>query len=167
MDSDSYRPFASILDDLDARLDDARDEDSSLPDFGAARNVPFDYLAVVDELLSEKIRASIDPGAVRYGDAVSIAEYELQAVLDDISIEPDDHRPMEDPPEAVDPASIAAELGLAHADLPGLAAIRRRFAFANHPDRVPSHLRARALQRMQAANMLIDEAMQRLTANTR
>ena len=162
MNSDPYRPFASVLEDLVAR-----DEDSSLPDFGTAPSVQLDYLAVVEELHSEKIRASIDPSAVRYGDAVSIAEYELQALLDDISIEPDEDQLMADPPEAVDPAAIAAELGLAKADLRRLAAIRRSFAFANHPDRLPSHLRARALRRMQVANMLIDEAVRRLTARTR
>jgi hypothetical protein len=57
----------------------------------------------------------------------------------------------------VDPEAIAAELGLGQ---PGvdLRAARRRFALVNHPDRVPPHLRQRAMIRMQIANMLIDEA---------
>jgi hypothetical protein len=165
MGSGSYRNFASILDDLATVRSGGDDEVTSADEAGATPSIPFDYLSVADELHSGKIRAALDPAAVRYGDAVTIAEYELQALLDDISIEPDEEPPAVDLPEATDPTAISAELALAEADLPRLAAIRRRFAFANHPDRLPPHLRPRALQRMQVANMLIDEAEQRLSAN--
>jgi hypothetical protein len=161
MASHSQRPFASILDELVAVEVDT-DEDTSRTEIGSAPSIQFDYLAVAEELHSEKIRAAIDPAAVRYGEAVTIAEYELQALLEEISIEPDEE-PVVDLPEACDPESIAVELGIATADLTRLATIRRRFAFANHPDRVPTRLRARALQRMQVANMLIDEAERRLS----
>ena len=167
MGSGSYRNFASILDDLATVRTGGEDEVASAEEAGTAPSIQFDYLSVADELHSGKIRAALDPAAVLYGDAVTIAEYELQALLDDISIEPDEEPAPVDLPEATDPTSIAGELGLAQADLPRLAAIRRRFAFANHPDRLPPHLRSRALQRMQVANMLIDEAVRRLSANPR
>jgi hypothetical protein len=63
----------------------------------------------------------------------------------------------------IDPESIAVELGL---DRPGadFGQVRRSFAFANHPDRVPAHLRQRAMTRMQVANMLIDEAKRKALA---
>lgn len=167
MGSGSRRDFASILDDLATVRNGGDAEASSAERVGAAPSIQFDYLEVADELHSGKIRAALDPAAVRYGDAVTIAEYELQALLDEIAIEPDEKPPVVNLPEATDPTSIASELGLAEADLPRLAAIRRRFAFANHPDRLPPHLRTRALRRMQVANMLIDEAERRLAPNAR
>ena len=151
MGSGSYRNFASILDDL-ATVRTGGDSDvSGAEEAGTAPSIQFDYLSVADELHSGKIRAALDPAAVLYGDAVTIAEYELQALLDDISIEPDEEPAPVDLPEATDATSIAAS--------------RRRFAFANHPDRLPPHLRPRALQRMQVANMLIDDAVRRLSKN--
>lgn len=165
MGSGSYRDFASILDDLATVRTGDDSEISATDEGGATPSIQFDYLSVADELHSGKIRAALDPAAVRYGDAVTIAEYELQALLDDISIEPDEEPAPVDLPEATDPTSIAAELRLADADMQRLAAIRRRFAFANHPDRLPPHLRPRALKRMQVANMLIDEAVRRLAPN--
>jgi hypothetical protein len=42
-----------------------------------------------------------------------------------------------------------------------LARLRRRFAFACHPDRVPPELRAEAASAMAAANARIDQALKR------
>ena len=62
----------------------------------------------------------------------------------------------------VEPEAISQELKLETAKAaPEFARIRRTFAFKNHPDRVPPHMRERAIQRMQIANMLIDEAKRR------
>ncbi|MQW87284.1 hypothetical protein [Sinorhizobium saheli] len=60
-------------------------------------------------------------------------------------------------------AEVAAELALDHGETAlTLAAKRRRFAAANHPDRLPAAFRANATLRMKLANMLIDEAQSRL-----
>ncbi|WP_018236512.1 hypothetical protein [Ensifer sp. BR816] len=60
-------------------------------------------------------------------------------------------------------ADVAAELGLGEAETSlTLAAKRRRFAAANHPDRLPPEFRENATIRMKLANMLIDEASRRL-----
>lgn len=62
------------------------------------------------------------------------------------------------PLPSTDPADIAAELQMAHARWPrDFDRIRREFALRNHPDRVESRLRERAVIRMQIANMLIDQ----------
>lgn len=166
MSNNTYPDFASILDDVVARRE-AGDEEAVVDDAPPAPTIPFDYLSVADDLHSGRIRAGVDPAAVLYGDAVTLAEYELQSLLGEISIEPDEEDLTLDPPEATDPAAIALELRLDGADLPRLAEIRRRFAFANHPDRVPARLRAHALERMQVANMLIDEAEKRLAVAAR
>jgi hypothetical protein len=64
-----------------------------------------------------------------------------------------------------DREGIAAELrlrsGLSRAEL---HRIRRDFALANHPDRVPSSWRKEANQRMTIANALIDHALKEQTA---
>jgi hypothetical protein len=67
------------------------------------------------------------------------------------------------PPQPAEPArygSVAEELGLR----PGLApreliALRRAFALANHPDRLPPERRDEATRRMAIANILIDRAL--------
>lgn len=60
-------------------------------------------------------------------------------------------------------AEVAEELAITE-DETGLtlAAKRRRFAAANHPDRLPAEFRSNATIRMKLANMLIDEATRRL-----
>jgi hypothetical protein len=57
---------------------------------------------------------------------------------------------------------VAAELGLtSDLTLADLNRIRRDFALANHPDRVPAALSEHANRRMTAANTLIDQALKR------
>ncbi|OLP54324.1 hypothetical protein BJF92_15130 [Rhizobium rhizosphaerae] len=61
------------------------------------------------------------------------------------------------------PEEIAGELALSAQDtLESLAAKRRRFARANHPDAHDGAWREAATRRMTIANMLIDEAARRL-----
>jgi hypothetical protein len=60
-------------------------------------------------------------------------------------------------------AEVASELALGESETAlTLAAKRRRFASANHPDRLPAEARINATLRMKLANMLIDEAMRRI-----
>ena len=47
-----------------------------------------------------------------------------------------------------------------------LKLIRRKFAMANHPDRVAPQIREQATRRMTIANMLIDEALRGTNART-
>jgi hypothetical protein len=60
-------------------------------------------------------------------------------------------------------AEVASELSLGETETAlTLAAKRRRFAAANHPDRLPVEARLNATLRMKLANMLIDEALRRI-----
>ncbi|WP_442577600.1 hypothetical protein ACSBOB_18700 [Mesorhizobium sp. ASY16-5R] len=139
------RDFASLLDDLIAASGQAGSP-------VAAPTIPFDYLSVAEELHSGRIRVSDDAVEAQYREAAGDGlAYEPAVVL-----EPD-------VPLATEPEAIAIELGLEKARAEDFHRIRRRFAFANHPDRVAPHLRERAMLRMQVANMLIDEASRRAT----
>lgn len=138
----------------------------------AAPSIPFDYLAVADELHSGRIRVSSETLDAEYrenSDMPADLVAEFAALLDRLPPVPETAagQPEEKLPP-VDPESIAAELGLGEA---GKAAdfgqMRRSFAFANHPDRVAPHLRQRAMVRMQIANMLIDDAKRKAVAAAR
>ncbi|UIJ92143.1 hypothetical protein LZK74_12400 (plasmid) [Sinorhizobium meliloti] len=64
-------------------------------------------------------------------------------------------------------AEVASELALGEAETAlTLAAKRRRFAAADHPDRLPVEARLNATLRMKLANMLIDEALRRIEKPT-
>lgn len=143
--------FASLLDDLFAAPDQTEPA-ATLP------TIPFDYLTVVEELHSGRIRVSDEVLAARYLESEADAGSEFSALLDQaraaLAGEKENRR--EELP-SVDPDCIAAELGLGKPGL-DLREQRRRFALSNHPDRMPPHLRHRAMIRMQIANMLIDEA---------
>jgi hypothetical protein len=82
------------------------------------------------------------------------------------------HAPPEEPlarddapfPTTCDPLSLAAELGLkAGMTRAELQRLRRRFALANHPDRLSPSRREAASRRMTLANSLIDAALRRAT----
>ncbi len=63
------------------------------------------------------------------------------------------------PDLSTDPDVIARELEIGKLrSIADLDRARRRFAFANHPDRLAPHLHARAVERMSIANGLIDTA---------
>ncbi|MBN9245409.1 MAG: hypothetical protein J0I98_21760 [Mesorhizobium sp.] len=153
------RDFASLLDDLFAATDAAEEA-------GARPSIPFDYLAVADELHSGRIRVAGEAVAAEYRETGADMAAEFAALLEQARAALADEQPSPQevlPP--IDPDSIAAELGLGSpAAAVDLGRLRRSFAFANHPDRVPAHLRQRAMIRMQVANMLIDEAQRKASA---
>ncbi|PSJ59948.1 hypothetical protein [Pseudaminobacter soli (ex Li et al. 2025)] len=155
MGTNTDRDFASLLDDLFVAR--AMAEDSP-----PKPSIPFDYLAVADELYSGRIKVAAEAVASEYREASENFEAgfaALLASLDELVVERVE--PQEDLP-SVDPEAIARELNLtavkASADF---SRLRRTFAFHNHPDRVAPHLRQRAMVRMQVANMLIDDAKRR------
>lgn len=152
MGTGTSRDFASLLDDLFVA--------SEPGEIAPAPTIPFDYLAVADELHSGRIRVDGQTVAAEYREAGAALEDEFVALLDMVKAET--AVVVEEPePPSVDPEAIAAELGLAEARPGDLARMRRSFALANHPDRVAPHLRQRAMVRMQLANMLIDDAKRR------
>lgn len=74
------------------------------------------------------------------------------------------HKPRKAPRalQPTDAQSIAAELSITDRMTVGeLSRLRRRFALANHPDRVDLSERENATRRMMVANMLIDRATKR------
>jgi len=71
-------------------------------------------------------------------------------------------------PMTDDPDAIAAELGLGDAPtLADLNRVRRRFMWANHPDRRRDAPRELANRRVAIANMLLDRAEAALAVNSR
>jgi len=95
-----------------------------------------------------------------------VIEAEASMLLDEAGAEePAEPEIIEMP--SIEPDVIAAELGLADAAPADFGRLRRVFALKNHPDRVAPDLRQRALQRMQVANGLIDEAKRRAVARTK
>lgn len=161
--------FASLLEDLFVAAEK--------PEEGGGRpTIPFDYLAVADELHSGRIRVSDTAAAAEYRSVAEGVEAELAALLDELAVEAATaeqrdtvQTPEEIAPEtlSVEPEEIAVELGLDTARPADLGQLRRAFALKNHPDRVPPLLRQRALQRMQVANVLIDEARRRALPKAR
>lgn len=156
--SGAKRDFASLLDDLFVSADETKEA-------GARPSIPFDYLSVVDELHSGRIRVSGDALAAEYRETGTDIAAEFAALLEQARLAlADEHPAPEETLPPIDPESIAAELGL---DRPAtdieLGRLRRAFAFDNHPDRVEPHLKARAIVRMQIANMLIDDARRKAT----
>ncbi len=154
------RDFASLLDDLFVAAEKP-EEQAPRP------TIPFDYLAVAEELHSGRIKVSGEAAAAEYRDAGEDVEAELAALLDEVEVAetPAAAETIELP--SIEPDAIAAELGLADAAPADFGRLRRTFALKNHPDRVAPHLRQRALQRMQVANGLIDEAKRRALAKTK
>ena len=144
MEPRQIRDFASVLDELlEEAFEDRPDEVRPV--------VRLDPLSVADELHSGKIVISPERAAAEYepGEADDASRPEVEAP------------PLAPEPETLetDPEAIARELGLDKGRPPAdLDALRRKFAAANHPDRVAEHLRGDAMVRMQVANMLIDEA---------
>ena len=155
------RDFASLLNELLAESE----TDAGAPLGPAA--VSFDYLAVAEELLSGRITVADETVAATYREASGEVDETLDALFGagGAAVEPEP-APAELPP--VEPEAISRELGLeGNMPVATLAHIRRAFAFRNHPDRVAPHLRQRAMQRMQVANMLIDDARRRALAAAR
>lgn len=152
MGTGTNRDFASLLDDLIVA--------SELGDIAPAPSIPFDYLAVAEELHSGRIRVAGETVAAEYRETGAGLEDEFVSLLDMVKAQPE-AVVAEEPAPSIDPDEIAAELGIAEAQPADLARMRRSFAMANHPDRVAPHLRQRAMVRMQLANMMIDDAKRR------
>jgi hypothetical protein len=142
------RDFATMLDELISA-----DEDASP---AAARAGGVDFLAAFDELAIRKVSIGDSAAAASYGEAT--AEPFAAPV-------PPRPERIQRPRPSLSPADIRRELAIeALRDGAALDAARRRFAFANHPDRVEPELRDIAEQRMRMANMMIDEAKRLLEA---
>lgn len=157
------RNFAAVLDDL---LIAAEMHEDAAP----KPSIPFDYLAVADELHSGRIKVSTETIDAEYreNDLGDLAA-EFGKLLDQNAMMPSElAKPADEKLLPTDPESIAAELGLGRLDAsPNYSKLRRSFAFSNHPDRVAPHLRQRAMVRMQIANMLIDDAKRKALAAAR
>jgi hypothetical protein len=137
-----HRSFKELLEDL---IQDA--EAAAQPQWQPSAGL--DYLSVADELLSGRIAVSSDE---------AFSEYELNwDAGDPAAADADAERAFLARP--LDDEAIAGELQLTGADAEACSSARRRFALANHPDRVPAHLREHAMARMQVANRLIDAAI--------
>ncbi|MBX3580878.1 MAG: hypothetical protein KF810_03145 [Rhizobiaceae bacterium] len=156
-------------------LDDLFSTVEKTPEPASRRTIPFDYIAVAEELHSGRIKVSADAVAAEYRLASEDIESELKTLLSDFVA---DHAINQGGAGAasaeisidmlsLEPEAIATELGLDRTVPADLGRLRRLFALKNHPDRVPLHLRERALQRMQIANGLIDAAKQRALAKAR
>lgn len=159
MAMNTNRDFATLLKDLLAESENGG---------GGAHGpstVSVDYLAVAEELLSGRISVADETVAAVYREAAGDVDETVEALFEAATIA-EEPEPAGLPP--VEPEAISRELGLV-GNMPAsrLASIRRAFAFRNHPDRVAPHLRQRALQRMQVANMLIDDARRRAVAAAR
>ncbi|MEP9395884.1 hypothetical protein [Mesorhizobium sp. KR2-14] len=155
MGTNTDRDFASLLDDLFV-AQPLIEESASKP------SIPFDYLAVADELHSGRIKVTNDVAAAEYREASENFEAGFAALLASLDALAAERAEPEEELPSVDPEAIARELDLATAKVSAdFSRLRRTFAFHNHPDRVAPHLRQRAMVRMQVANMLIDDAKRR------
>ncbi|MBN7756571.1 hypothetical protein JF546_00780 [Nitratireductor aquimarinus] len=145
------RNFAALLDELIS-------EEAERTGGAATSLNSLDYLSVAEELHSGRINFTDKRAQDAYDAEEAFASDETPDAVDEVKAAAEDEPPAA-LPLSTDPDEIARELGL-YADIDAglLGRIRRDFAFNNHPDRVPSHLRANAMERMQVANMLIDEA---------
>lgn len=137
-------------------------------DPGPRPTIPFDYLAVADELHSGRIKVSDENATSEYREAGEAIEAELEALLDEVGVE-EAAQPEAGPEKtpSIEPDAIALELGLADAAPADFGRLRRAFALKNHPDRVAPQMRQLALTRMQVANGLIDEAKRRALAKAK
>ncbi|KOF21185.1 hypothetical protein AC244_07415 [Ensifer adhaerens] len=99
-------------------------------------------------------------------DSASAARSAVErAYLDASFVEPPPTESMPEFLKRTSLAEVAEELDLGEREtLATLAAKRRSFAAANHPDRLPLDFRANATVRMKLANMLIDEASRQVQA---
>ncbi len=138
------RDFSSLLDDLIEEA--AANEGATL-----APSLRFDMLEQIERLRAE---------TPAFAGEEAIRSYETVTAMPDFAPAPELPREV---PLPTDRASIERELAITpRASRLELDRLRREFARRNHPDSVAIHLRQRAVTRMQIANMLIDEARDRL-----
>lgn len=131
--------------------------------------LPSSFELIIDELFSNDERPAGAPGSHRFSFNSIEAAWSLAANLRDGGAEPSprsysfEDSENKDLERLLDPNRILIELGL-DADLSeeDIAALRREFAFRNHPDRVAPELRELATRRMMIANDLMDRYVARL-----
>ncbi len=139
------RDFAALLDDLIEEA--AANEGATL-----APSLRFDMLEQIERIRAET-PALAGEEAIRSYEMASSAAPAFRPVIET----------SREPPFPTDRASIERELAItSKSSRTELDRLRRDFARRNHPDGVANHLRQRAMVRMQIANMLIDEARDRL-----
>lgn len=114
-------------------------------------------------LSSVVFEAGLNPVA---NDAFAMSKARFAFDLEDSDLQDCDHEDnlarceLANRMESQSPASIRNELGLrAGMKRIELQRLRRSFAAANHPDRLPLEFRLAAEQRMKTANALLDNAM--------
>ncbi|WP_081158513.1 hypothetical protein [Ensifer aridi] len=134
--------FQSVLERLKAEQDTEVSDEDVAGDFrNAAAGLPPEFMAETSPC------AAIPFGTVE------------QAYRELAPVESSEPLVMPDYLNRTSLAEVASELALSDQETPlTLAAKRRRFAAANHPDRLPAEFRSNATLRMKLANMLIDEA---------
>jgi hypothetical protein len=159
--------FQSVLERLKAEEgeddDEAGDQPAAYRVRGFATGLAFDVMEGVSAAEAQK------PGQAYFDNLEFEAPPPAQETL---VAEPEPEPAPEPEPEPVmpehlvrtAPADIAAELAISSADtISSLGEKRRNFAKANHPDRVLPQFRENATRRMTLANLLIDEAVRRLS----
>lgn len=152
--------FQSVLERLKA--EEGEDEaDASVPHrvHGFATGLAFDVMEGVSA------EARQQPGQA-YIDNLELESFAAEPIvpepLSEPVVEPEPVMPEHLLQTA--PAEIAAELSISAADtIHSLGEKRRAFAKMNHPDRIAPPFRENATRRMTIANLLIDEAVQRLS----
>lgn len=144
--------FTTLLDELMEATRQAEERENA---DGLAPSLQIDMLEQIERLQAENVTLFADSAfheyrvnghaGVRSPKPSVDAPGDLQPALEDLFF--------------LDPDSISRELGIKARSRPEeLDRARRAFAKRYHPDRVPEEFRARAVLRMQIANMLIDEA---------
>lgn len=144
--------FGRVLEEVESEL-------AAADEVGGPFAVSFATIVAPDETRSDEAGAAWDQ-ALAWVEATRAPPPEPAAA------------PSEDPPPARsqsdDPEAIAAELGLAGAaSLADLRRARRRFMWANHPDRRSDTPADLANRRVAIANMLVDRAEAALGAPRR
>lgn len=141
-----HRKFAQVLEELIAEANGER------RDIGSTPSLQVDLFEQIERLQSEN----------REIFALARKEFEAQ---EELAPEARDFLERLMPDLPIEPEAISAELALDSCrSRTELDALRRRFAFDNHPDRMAPYLRERAETRMRVANALIDAARRRIPA---
>ncbi|PZM13915.1 hypothetical protein [Rhizobium tubonense] len=155
--------FQSVLERLDA--EDAEDGESPASAYHRIHGLNSSFVADVREGVSA---ASIRPGQAY----IDNLEFEEPSPVDAARPEEPPQPAAPEPPPLVMPAhltrtapqDVAAELAISSGDTQhSLNDKRRAFAKANHPDGVAPPFRENATARMMIANLLIDEALRRIS----
>ncbi|NNU65340.1 MULTISPECIES: hypothetical protein [Rhizobium] len=148
--------FQSVLERLKA--EDETDEGAEAP---AAHRVPGLATGLAFDVM-EGVSAASQRVGQAYFDNLDLDP--AAALAEEPASAPPPEPVMPDHLARIAPEEIAAELAIVAADTQQtLNEKRRAFAKANHPDGVAEPFRDNANRRMMIANLLIDEAMRRLS----